>query len=253
MDGDDRDDEAQSTRRLSRKKARALAPGDEHYTAYVGPPTDYDLMGASQFRLLCALGLREHHDLLDFGCGSLRAGRLFIPYLNPGRYHGVEPNRWLIEDAVAREVGADQIRIKRPVFLHNDDFRVDGFGKRFDFILAQSILSHTARDLALRVLVRFGHVLKPTGLIACTFVHEWPGQPTQGDAGWVYPSCVDYRPQHVLDLIGEAGLVGRALPWFHPRQTWYVAALAAWQLPSRAKDAHLTGAVLRDPSTMASH
>lgn len=53
------------------------------YRGYVGPEAQYDLMGATQFRLLCTLGLREHHTLLDFGCGSLRAGRLFIPYLLP--------------------------------------------------------------------------------------------------------------------------------------------------------------------------
>jgi SAM-dependent methyltransferase len=57
-------------------------------------------MGATQFRLLTTLGLREHHSLLDFGCGSLRAGRLLIPYLLPGRYYGLEPNRCLIEDGI---------------------------------------------------------------------------------------------------------------------------------------------------------
>lgn len=62
------------------------------YREYVGPETEYDLIGAMQFRLLSTLGLRENHKLLDFGCGSLRAGRLFIPYLNPGNYTGVEPN-----------------------------------------------------------------------------------------------------------------------------------------------------------------
>jgi hypothetical protein len=69
------------TRALSIDDAKTLTPGDMHYTAYVGPPAQYDFMGASQFRLLCTLGLRENHTLLDFGCGSLRAGRLLIPYL----------------------------------------------------------------------------------------------------------------------------------------------------------------------------
>ncbi len=68
------------TRRLARGADKALRPGDEHYSAYVGPPALYDLMGASQFRLLTALGLRERHSVLDFGCGSLRAGRLLLPY-----------------------------------------------------------------------------------------------------------------------------------------------------------------------------
>ena len=68
------------------------------YRTYVGPSEQYDFMGATQFRLLTTLGLREHHSVLDFGCGSLRAGRLLIPYLLPGRYYGLEPNRKTLEN-----------------------------------------------------------------------------------------------------------------------------------------------------------
>ena len=118
--------------RSPREEIAALKPGDPHYMAYVGPPTQYDFMGATQFRLLCALGLRARHRLLDFGCGSLRAGRLFIPYLEPGRYHGIEPNRWLIDEAIQKELGEDLIRIKQPRFDHNDRFDSGVFGCRFD-------------------------------------------------------------------------------------------------------------------------
>jgi len=75
----------QDVRSLTRDAAKTLPPGAGHYTAYVGPPNQYDFMGATQFRLLTTLGLREHHAVLDFGCGSLRAGRLLIPYLLEGR------------------------------------------------------------------------------------------------------------------------------------------------------------------------
>ncbi len=40
---------------------RNLQPGDLNYRAYVGPPDQYDFMGATQFRLLTSLGLREEH------------------------------------------------------------------------------------------------------------------------------------------------------------------------------------------------
>src|SRR5271169_3068223 len=83
-----------------------LSPGDAHYRAYVGPPEDYDLISAMTFNLLTSLGLRQNHALLDIGCGSLRCGRLFIPYLNAGNYTGIEPNQWLIDEGIRREVGA---------------------------------------------------------------------------------------------------------------------------------------------------
>ena len=86
-----------------------LGPGAHHYRAYVGPPKDYDRIAALQTGLLFAAGLRETHYLVDIGCGSLRAGRLLISYLRSGRYFGIEPNRWLVEEGVKQENGQDLI------------------------------------------------------------------------------------------------------------------------------------------------
>jgi hypothetical protein len=97
-----------------------LRPGAKHYRAYIGPPEDYDLVAAMSFNLLTTLGLRQHHSVLDVGCGSLRIGRLLIPYLNAGNYVGIEPNRWLVEEGIQRETGRDQIRIKQPRFYFGD-------------------------------------------------------------------------------------------------------------------------------------
>ena len=234
------------TRTLDREAARALQPGDAHYSAYVGPPALYDLMGASQFRLLTTLGLRETHFLLDFGCGSLRAGRLLIPYLLPGRYHGIEPNAWLVQDAIAAEIGEDQIGIKRPKFIHTDDFATDGFATVFDFILAQSIFSHCGPLLARRLLCNMAASLAEGGLALATFVHVGSmGLARETvDEGWVYPGCVAYHPETVLALVRQAGLHGMLLPWFHPSQHWYAMAKQPKSLPPRSKLAHLSGAVL---------
>jgi hypothetical protein len=186
----------------SRVAAKSLPPGsDAHYSAYVGPPELFDVMGASQFRLLTALGLREHHKLLDFGCGALRAGRLLLPYLLPGHYHGVEPNTWLLESVIREEIGAEFIALKRPRFRHNADFAIDGFGETFDFILAQSIFSHCGRDLIRRALGNFRAGLAESGLILATFIHtETSRLPEFEGAGWVYPECVAYAPDTILGL-----------------------------------------------------
>src|SRR3984893_18959417 len=97
-----------------------LKPGDPQYRAYVGPPEDYDLVAAMTFNLLTTLGLRQHHSLLDVGCGSLRIGRLLIPYLNRGKYFGVEPNEWLVEQGIKRELGEALVQIKSPRCFFTD-------------------------------------------------------------------------------------------------------------------------------------
>jgi cyclopropane fatty-acyl-phospholipid synthase-like methyltransferase len=236
-------------RALSREVAKALPPGARHYTAYVGPPEQYDFMGATQFRLLTTLGLREHHSVLDFGCGSLRVGRLLIPYLLEGRYYGLEPNQWLIDDAIDRELSRPLIDLKRPTFLHHSDFSATAFGVSFDFILAQSIFSHAGRDLVSRCLAEFRSCLEKSGLILVTFVqpHQLGTTEEFSGSGWVYPTCVAYKLETVVAIIEAAGLVGRALPWFHPRQTWFAMAHSPADLPAEADDAHLSGVVLRAP------
>jgi cyclopropane fatty-acyl-phospholipid synthase-like methyltransferase len=234
-------------RAMSREAARSLEPGAPHYAAYVGPPQQYDFMGATQFRLLTALGLREHHKVLDFGCGSLRAGRLLICYLLSGRYFGLEPNRWLIEDGIEREIGHSLVELKRPTFRYDRDFSAAHFGTSFDYILAQSIFSHAGRDIISESLASLRACLIEDGLVLATFVlpHQLENAVEFDGRGWIYPNCVAYKPETVLKMIEAAGLAGRALPWFHPRQTWFAMAHSRDQLPSSSDDAHLSGAVLR--------
>jgi len=124
-----------------------LKPGAAHYRAYVGPPRDYDLIAAMVFNLLTSLGLRQHHRVVDIGCGSLRIGRLLIPYLNRGHYVGVEPNRWLVREGIRNEVGRDQVKIKQPTFSFASDLAHFEAPLHLDFAVAQSILSHTGPDL----------------------------------------------------------------------------------------------------------
>jgi SAM-dependent methyltransferase len=219
------------------------------HRAYVGPEDRYDLIGAMQFRLLCALGLREHHKLMDLGCGSLRAGRLLIPYLARGNYHGVEPNDRLLQQGVEQEIGRDMIALKWPHFHCIDTFEVDACGRDFDYILAQSIFSHTGVDLLRRALASFARALAPKGLGAVTFIHAEVASGFAVDSkGWVYPGVVTYTPQRLQEEFQSCGLAGRPLPWYHPnRQTWYVLAKHSAELPDPELDRHFGGAVWRVP------
>jgi len=199
-----------------------LKPGDPHYRAYVGPPEDYDLIAAMTFNLLTTLGLRQHHSLLDVGCGSLRIGRLLIPYLNRGRYFGVEPNKWLVEEGIKREIGETLVQIKRPTFFFIDSPDVvTQVGISFDFAVAQSIFSHCGRDLIRDWLSAISRSLAGDGALVATFL---PDEEDSARTGWIYPECVSYRPATLQGAAADVNLQFEILDWKHPRQTWALFA-----------------------------
>jgi SAM-dependent methyltransferase len=211
-------------------------PGGAHYRAYVGPPADYDLIAGLQFSLLFTLGLRETHMVADVGCGSLRAGRLLIPYLRAGHYFGVEPNFWLVEQGVERELGQEFCAKKQPTFSRRADFDLREFGLQFDFIMAHSIFSHTYTDLLRVALPKLAASLAPQGLLVATFIER--DEPTSDKgSGWLYPGCVYYRPEQLHALMDDLQLVSRKLDWPHPRQSWYLIGHASAQslVDSRAR------------------
>jgi hypothetical protein len=43
-----------------------------------------------------------------------------IPYLNRGKYVGVDPNEWLVDEGTRRELGETLVEIKRPTFFFSE-------------------------------------------------------------------------------------------------------------------------------------
>jgi cyclopropane fatty-acyl-phospholipid synthase-like methyltransferase len=214
------------------ENSKALRPGGSHYRAYVGPPEQYDFMGATQFALLFRLGIREEHFLLDIGCGSLRSGRFVIQYLLPNRYFGFEPNEWLWQNAEEKELGSDLFRIKVPFFSSNDSFSFEEANQKFDFILAQSIFSHTGLDVLGTALDNARKVLTPTGQFLFTILDEATPQfdyieDAKDKSGWIYPECVSIAQEELESTCAAIGLSVQPLTWFHPRQRWYRAVLSS--------------------------
>jgi len=206
-----------------RKYGLGLKLGSHQYRAWVGPPEDYDLIASIQVSLLLSCGLREIHRLLDVGCGSLRGGRMIIPYLRSGHYFGIEPNEWLVEEGIEHELGKDILEVKRPTFRFVDDFSAGAFGIEFDFALAQSVFSHTYPDLTLTGLTNIAEALAPEGMLFGTYIQGWQPDKYEG-AGWIYPGHVAYTWEEMHELTYKSGLVARPLKWPHPRQKWFVAA-----------------------------
>ena len=206
----------------------ALRPGDSHYRAFVGPPVDYDLVAAMTFGLLTVLGMRQQHRVLDIGCGSLRVGRLLLPYLNRGGYTGLEPYEWLVTDGIRREVGQDQVDIKQPRFVFSDN--ADALlveRQQFDYAIAQSIFSHCGPDLLERWVSQVAGLLSEQGALVATYIEADDDNTVDG---WIYPGCVGYRQQTIEQLAARHGLSFAALDWRHPRQRWVLMAKPGFDL-----------------------
>jgi len=195
-------------------------------------PQNYDLIGAMQFNLLTALGLREHHKLLDIGCGTLRAGRLFMTYLNKGNYCAIEPEKQLVEDGVNYEIGACMVHIKEPRFEYGYDFPIASFGEKFDFMVAHSIFTHATQEQILQCLKNAEQCLKPRanniqgGLLAATFCLG--AQDFQGKE-WVYPGkdkigFAHYTEGFIHRAARESNLGSKMIDWApHPHgQKWVI-------------------------------
>jgi hypothetical protein len=197
-----------------------VRPGAHHYRAFVGDTQTYDIFSHMQFSLMTLLGLRESHTLLDIGCGSLRAGKLFIMYLLPDRYFGIEPEQWLVREGIERELGSEIVGRKRPRFLYDANFSCTSFGAKFDFLIAQSIFSHAAIKQIRRCLSEARAAMTDTSLFAASFLE---GDDDYAGDSWVYPETIRYRAATIERLATEVGLACLRLDWFHiGGQTWFV-------------------------------
>jgi hypothetical protein len=137
--------------------------------------------------------------------------------------------------------------LKAPSFAYNEDFRCDSFGRRFDFIVAQSIITHCGPELSRLLLTEMAKALEPSGKIIFSIIEApWIEQENTAE-GWLYPGCVGYRRETILQWCAEAGLIGQRLPWYHPGAVWYMAAADQSALPTLNQLPVLSGSVLFDP------
>lgn len=202
---------------IDSRRGLQYSPGDNHYRAFVGPSEDYDRVAVWQFSLLTTLGMREENTVLDIGCGSLRAGRLFIPYLLPGNYYGLEPVKWVLEEGIKLEVGQDQIELKKPHFTYDENFTLSVFDTKFDYLIAQSIFSHAAEKQIRRCFEEAAKVMHADSVFAATF---FAGDSNYEGEEWVYPGIITYRPEYMVKLAEEYGFKCHIIDWPHRLQTW---------------------------------
>lgn len=228
------------SRELSPEESNRLGAGDDHYRAYVGPPKRYGTLTLLQMSLLAALGVEETDKVLDFGCGSLRLGRSLIPFLHSGNYFGIDPNGWLMDEGFSNETGDALRTVKSPVFSEDDAFDCSVFETPFDFIMAQSIITHAGADNTKALIEGAARALKNDGIMVLSYLKGEEGIDLPMEP-WTYPFNVPYPESWLKSVCADNGLVWRQLDWHHPGATWAAIVRDERRLPSPETQLGLNG------------
>jgi len=167
------------------------------YKGFIGDSKKYDDIGQIIYTMLIENGLKKHHFLLDIGCGSLRVGKLLIPHLYRNRYYGIEPNYWLIKEAIEKELTISVFEKKAPSFGIEKDFNLSEGKIEFDFILANSIFIHACKFQVEKCIDEAVKILRKGGKFIFNFI---PGKDSKTNE-WSYPGSVTYSREYIERLL----------------------------------------------------
>ncbi|MEO0438573.1 MAG: class I SAM-dependent methyltransferase [Pseudomonadota bacterium] len=148
---------------------KAIERRTGHYSG--GPLDSFEAVGRDALQTLLSEGLLPSHRLLDFGCGSLRLGYWLIRFLDRGRYFGIDPIRKGVEAGLDIVLEKDLERFKVPRFAFNSDCDMGVFETQFDFVVARSILTHTAPGMLHSILKSFSTTC-PNGTLIASYWRE---------------------------------------------------------------------------------
>jgi SAM-dependent methyltransferase len=102
--------------------------------------------GRQELEMLVSLGLRPGDTLVDYGCGTLRVGRLLIEYLERGRYWGLDVDEGLLESG-RQMVDESLLRQKAPhLGLIGPETIAAAAEARPGFVCAFGVLQHVHPD-----------------------------------------------------------------------------------------------------------
>ena len=187
----------------------------------------WEQIGRLQFEYLLKEGLKPHHYFLDVGCGSMRGGIHFIPYLENHHYFGIDKDTENLRGGKT-EIKENNLLIKEPVIKQDSSFDFVALNQKFDFALAQSVFTHLPQDEIRKCLINMDKVLTKNGKFFATFFENKgkdTGKPiimpsTDGVIVETYPDKDPYyyRFSEFEKLAGDASLKVQYIgDWSHPR------------------------------------
>lgn len=158
--------------------------------AAVGPEDLYEEMQEWQINFLTRNGLSPDSKLLDIGCGVLRGGIPMIEFLDDSNYYGVDISEDALEVA-NKKVKKHNLGDKNPVLIQNQDLKFEEpelSEKKFDFIWAQSVITHLPPKYLSELLENVSSVMSEQGIFYATY---WESETNnvrkRGETDFFYP------------------------------------------------------------------
>lgn len=202
--------------------ARFADEGDAGYLHYLGQRQDHVIAAnpsmwesasnAYALDYLRTHGLSRRHHLLDFGCGTVSAGRHLIRFLDPQHYVGADISEKSIDVAWGMLRQRQDLLAKGPVLhtLRGADVSVLN-GLSFDVVWAQSVLTQSSPAIVKFVLGTLRPLTKPSGSVFANFNHIETGVTQTQVRHWAYST------QFIREAAAEVGFVSEIMKdWAHP-------------------------------------
>ena len=157
-------------------------------------------LGQMQFDYLVSHGLKRDMRMLEIGCGNLRAGRLFVDYLETGGYYGIDISPDILL-AAQRTLAESGLQDKLPHLTLVGDLKLAFLpAGHFDVVHAHSVFSHSPIQVIEECLAHVGRVMKPGGFFDVTFDR------TEGAEHQVLREDFYYRTGTLVALAEARGL-----------------------------------------------
>jgi SAM-dependent methyltransferase len=157
-------------------------------------------IGQMQFDYLVGHGLKPGDRMLEIGCGNLRAGRLFIDYLDAGNYYGIDisPDILLAATDTVAEYGL-QAKMPRLTLVRDMALRFLP-DRQFTVVHAHSVFSHSPIEVIDECLGTVARIMAPDGFFDFTFDR------TEGAEHHVLREDFYYRTETLVAVAAKHGL-----------------------------------------------
>jgi SAM-dependent methyltransferase len=157
-------------------------------------------LGKMQFDYLVGHSLKPSDRMLDIGCGNLRAGRLFIDYLEPGNYYGIDISPDILAAAL-ETVTRYGLQEKLPHLSLVRDLKMEFLPDRFFTVVnAHSVFSHSPIPVIEECFEHVGRIMAPNGFFDFTFDR------TEGKEHQVLREDFYYRTETLISLAERHGM-----------------------------------------------